>query len=546
MKTIIFCRVSSKEQEESGYSLPSQEKLLTEYCQSKGLQIEKVFSLSESAGGNKQRKLFGEMLDYLKIKKIKNLVVEKTDRLTRNIRDSVLVNDWIENDEEKQVHFVKENFVLSRNSKSNEKFIWNIKVSVAQYYLDNLSEEVKKGQKEKISEGWLPTKPPYGYKTIGEQGHKIHVVNEEVKPILKKMFEMYGTGTYSILKLSKEMHALGMRGDSGKLVPKSRIHRLLHDPFYVGNFMWKGELYKGKQEPIIDPDLFEKVQKILQSKNTPKYGKHEYMFKGMFKCHRCHGTITWEKSKEIMYGHCNHYQNCPRLKWSKEKDVEDFIGNVIDEFKINSPRVREWLRKALKETNSNESELYLDSVRELEKSRKIYTNRLSEIYIDKLDGKITEEQYKIHYAKFSGDLNNLDEQIAKQTETMQKTTDLGAKIYDVSQKGKESFLKLEPSEKRQLLKKVFENLELEEDRIYYTLTTGFKSLLILAKQTNSSKVEELIDRDNKIFELYDLAKISKHYASSEPECSALLPVRDSTRIEKWVKDYLFGGNKLNI
>jgi DNA invertase Pin-like site-specific DNA recombinase len=522
-KAVIFCRVSSKEQEESGYSLPSQEKLLTEYSQSKGLQIDKVFSLSESAGGSKQRKLFGEMLEYLKTKKIKNLIVEKTDRLTRNIRDAVLVNDWIENDEEKQVHFVKENFILHKNSKSNEKFIWNIKVSVAQYYLDNLSEEVKKGQKEKIAEGWLPTKPPYGYKTIGEQGHKIHVVDEEVALIIKKMFELYGTGIYSILKLSKEMHKLGLRGHTGKLVPKSRIHRLLNDPFYIGDFVWKGEIYKGKQQPIIDRDLFEKVQRHLRSKNTPKYSKHDYNFKGAFRCHSCHGVITWEEKKGIMYGHCNHYRGCPKRHWHKEKDVLKIVGKIIDKFKVDNPRVREWLRKALKETNSNDSEFYLDTIRELEKSRKMYTDRLSNAYIDKLDGKISEEEYNQHRSKFEGDLKELDSQIAKQTEAMQKSTDLGVQIYEISQNGKESFYKLNPDKKRQLLKKVFVKLELDTNKILYTLTPGFKSLLFLAKRTNSSKIEKLMDQDNKIFELYDLGKVSKYYASLEPECSALLP-----------------------
>lgn len=526
-KAILFCRVSSKEQEESGYSLPSQEKLLTEYSQSKGLQIDKVYSLSESASGSKQRKLFSEMLEYLKQKKIKNLIVEKTDRLTRNIRDAVLVNEWIENDEEKQVHFVKENFILHKNSKSNEKFIWNIKVSVAQYYLDNLSEEVKKGQKEKISEGWLPTKPPYGYKTIGEQGHKIHIVNQEVAPIIKKMFELYGTGTYSILKLSKEMYGLGLRSDNGKLVPKSRIHRLLNDPFYIGDFVWKGEIYKGKQESIISRELFEKVQRYLRSKNTPKYGKHDYNFKGAFKCRECHGTITWEEKKGIMYGHCNHYRGCPKRHWHKEKDVLSIIGNIIDKFKVNSPRVREWLRKALKETNSNDSEFYLGTVRELERSRKIYTDRLSNAYIDKLDGKISEEEYEQLRAKFKKDLKELDSQIAEQTEAMQESTDLGVQIYEISQNGKESFCKLSPDKKRQLLKKVFKKLELDTDKVFYILTPGFKSLLALAKRTNGSKIEKLMDRDNKIFELYDLGKVSKHYASSEPECSALLPREDS-------------------
>src|SRR3989339_777616 len=132
-KCIIFCRVSSKEQEETGYSLPAQEKYLKEYCYKKELAIDKVFKISESASGEKQRDKFGEMLKYVKDKKLKIIVCEKADRLTRN-------------------------------------------------YIDNLSEEVKKGQKAKIEAGWLPTKPPLGYKTVGEKGHKIHVIDDEVAP----------------------------------------------------------------------------------------------------------------------------------------------------------------------------------------------------------------------------------------------------------------------------------------------------------------------------------------------------------------------------
>jgi len=168
-------------------------------------------TLSESAGGHKQRKVFLEMLEYLNKSKIKILVVEKTDRLTRNMRDAVAVNSWIDGDEERQVHFVKENFILQKNSKSNDKFIWGIKVTTAQYYLDNLSEEVKKGQKEKLQQGWLPTTPPYGYKTIGDKGHKIHILDEKMAPLIKEMFNLYATGEYSLQKLTLKMREMGLR-----------------------------------------------------------------------------------------------------------------------------------------------------------------------------------------------------------------------------------------------------------------------------------------------------------------------------------------------
>ncbi|MFH1855330.1 MAG: recombinase family protein, partial [bacterium] len=105
-KTVLFARVSSREQEDSGYSLPSQEKLLTEYAEKRNFNIAKKFSISESASGRYQRKTFEEMLAYSKKNNIKIIVCEKVDRLTRNLKDAVSVNEWINSNPEHQVHFV--------------------------------------------------------------------------------------------------------------------------------------------------------------------------------------------------------------------------------------------------------------------------------------------------------------------------------------------------------------------------------------------------------------------------------------------------------
>ena len=67
----------------------------------------------------------------------------------------------------------------------------DIEIVLAKKFIANLSEEVKKGQKEKLAQGWLPTKPPIGYKTTGDKGHKIHVIDNEKAPFMKDMFELY-------------------------------------------------------------------------------------------------------------------------------------------------------------------------------------------------------------------------------------------------------------------------------------------------------------------------------------------------------------------
>ena len=146
IKSVLLCRVSSKEQEESGYSLPAQEKLLRSYTENKGFEATKIFTISESASGKKQRETFNLMFAFVKKNNIKIIVIEKVDRFTRNFKDSVDMYKWLEEDEERQLHSVKDSITLHKNSRSQEKLNWDIRVVFAKNYIDNLSEEVKKGQ----------------------------------------------------------------------------------------------------------------------------------------------------------------------------------------------------------------------------------------------------------------------------------------------------------------------------------------------------------------------------------------------------------------
>src|SRR3989339_1785713 len=249
-KTIILVRVSTKEQEETGYSLPAQEKLLNEYAGKKSLTVAKIFSISESASGKKQRETFNEMMSFVKRNNIKIIICEKVDRLTRNFKDAVMIDEWLEQDDEREVHLVKDSLILHKNSRSQEKLNWGIRILFAKNYTDNLSEEVKKGQKEKVAQGWLPTKPPVGYKTVGEKGHKIILIEEEKAVMVKKMFELYASGNYSIKRLTLTMFEEGLRSYHGVKLVKSRVHRLLREPFYTGKMRWNGQIYDGKHEPI--------------------------------------------------------------------------------------------------------------------------------------------------------------------------------------------------------------------------------------------------------------------------------------------------------
>jgi len=112
--------------------------LLKDYAATQGFAVAQEYVDVETA---KQvgRAAFGEMVAYLKVHPaVRVMLVEKTDRLYRNLKDWVTVDEL-----EVEIHFPKECVVLSRDSRSSEKFMHGIKVLMAKNYIDNLSEETR-------------------------------------------------------------------------------------------------------------------------------------------------------------------------------------------------------------------------------------------------------------------------------------------------------------------------------------------------------------------------------------------------------------------
>ena len=151
IEAVIYTRVSSREQQQEGFSLDAQGKLLREYANRNGIQIVKAFEDVETAKAT-GRKQFDEMMTHFRRNRsCRVLLVEKADRLYRNLRDAVTVEDL-----DIEVHLVKEGQTISKDSKSQAKFIHGINVAVARNYSENLREEVKKGMHEKASLGAFP------------------------------------------------------------------------------------------------------------------------------------------------------------------------------------------------------------------------------------------------------------------------------------------------------------------------------------------------------------------------------------------------------
>ena len=121
-QAVAYAGVSSKEQEREGFSIPSQLKLLRDPAQAFDVELVNEFVDVETAK-EPGRANFSEMLSFLKRQRAcRLLLVEKTDRLYRNLKDWVRLDDL-----DLEIPFVKENVVLSPDSRSTEKFMHGIR-----------------------------------------------------------------------------------------------------------------------------------------------------------------------------------------------------------------------------------------------------------------------------------------------------------------------------------------------------------------------------------------------------------------------------------
>ena len=348
---VLYARVSSKEQEREGYSIDAQLKLLREYARSACLRVDREFIDVETAKGT-GRTEYTRMVSFLRERReCRVLLVEKTDRLYRNLKDWVRLDDLA-----LEIHLVKEGEIISPDSGSSAKFMHGIRVLMAKNYIDNLSEEVKKGMQEKANQGHWPHAAPVGYRN----NRRTHLIEPDPDraAAVRRLFERYAVGDISLKELTASAFADGLTHPrSGRRMTKSEIHRMLHNPIYYGDFFWKGKHYKGSHDAIVPKELFDRVQSTFASANRPRYTKHRHTFAGLLTCGRCGCAITAETKKgRYLYYHCTGSRGRCGNGYIREEQLAAALGEVVRRVQISpetATQISEARRKAKLKRNGS-------------------------------------------------------------------------------------------------------------------------------------------------------------------------------------------------
>lgn len=485
---VILARVSSKAQEDEGYSLDSQLKLLQGYCQQRELEVVKVFKIAETASKEQSRKVFHELLTHLKTHKIVHLAVEKTDRLTRNFRDAVAIDDWLEQDPKRRLHAVKESLLLHKEARSDVKFMWNIHLSVAKKYSDNLREEAMKGWAEKLAQGWLPAPPPPGYMTVTVNGKKIHQPDPTTKLLVRRAFEKYLEPDQSVETICRELEAIGLRTGNGRPYSKSYTYKILTNPFYIGINRHNGKEYPGAQERIISKEIFDRVQSKMRRKIASKYRTHNPVFKNIIRCSSCGRLVTWQLQKGRYYGGCQRRNDaCKANTLLREDRLEEMIQSMLGALVSPRPEVIDWLSQAMQQRHQESINGNTQLINSIQAQIDRVNRMDSNLYDDKLAGEISASIYAEKHEAFTEQRQALEAKLAGIDRTISKGLEQRLVLLELSQKSAEIYQKKSPNQKRIIISKLFEEFKYEGGILSVNYT---KFALAIAK--NVQKTHQIL------------------------------------------------------
>jgi len=174
------------------------------------------------------------------------------------------------------------------------RLLADIIMSIAKGYIDNLREETLKGLYGRLKQGLYPWKAPKGYLDTG--GGNIKEIDPALAPLIREAFELYSRGDKSLGVITRMLAPKGLLSPSKKEISKNTLSLILHNPFYIGLMKVKGEVFRGKHQPLISNELFNDVQKIFSGKFVKKT-KNKYMYRGIFNC-VCGRKLVGEKQRQ--------------------------------------------------------------------------------------------------------------------------------------------------------------------------------------------------------------------------------------------------------
>lgn len=439
----IYCRVSTEEQSENGYSIDEQERLLEEWCKKMGYVIYKCYSDRGISGKNiKDRPALKELLSDAKAGKFDMVISWKINRVSRKLEDVLKIVNILE----------KNNITFKSYSEPFEtdtpagRMQFQMMALIGEFERGTIAQNVKMGMIAKAKSGNWCGGRVLGYDLVPnnspeeeKKGKNKLEINEKEAEIVRFIFNEYSKGK-GYKAITNQINKLGYKTKKGNNFSVGSIRDILTNPVYIGEIRynvrqnWSEKRrrninpnpirVKGKHEAIIDRELWDKVQLILESKKgkPSRIYDGEYPLTGILRCPKCGAgmvisrttnTLADGTKKRIAYYCCGNWKNkgtsvCNSNTIRVDK-ANEYVFKKIEELVSNEAMIKAVVKninKERKEKVKPAKRLLGDIDKELEKLDK-RKRKIFEAYEDDI---ITKEEFQIRKDELNDKIRILEEE----------------------------------------------------------------------------------------------------------------------------------------
>ncbi|MSU54524.1 MAG: recombinase family protein [Candidatus Staskawiczbacteria bacterium] len=416
-KFFLYVRKSTDVEDKQVRSIEDQIAELRAFAKAEGLEISDVLIEKQSAK-IPGRSIFNEMVRKIEVGEANGILAWHPDRLARNSVDGGRIIYLLDTGKLQALKFP----TFWCDSTSQGKFMLNMAFGQSKYYVDNLSENTKRGLRQKVKRGEYPGFAPIGY--LNDSRTKSVVVDKKKSIIIRKAFSLYSENASRLEDISHFLAQQGVRTKSGKELPRDRISFVLSNLFYIGLFRYAGETYEGKYQPIISKKIFDKVQEILKQRGRPhhKQKNEPQAFCGLLKCGNCQMTITGEykvkKQKNgnthfYTYYHCTHKSKTIKCNEPciRQEILDKQVSSLLQTFSLKKDWAEE-LNKKLEKDKNETAQSFGNFAQENKNGIKIISEKLQRLLNGYLEQDIEQEVYRIEKSKLLSEKKSLEEKIS--------------------------------------------------------------------------------------------------------------------------------------